>query len=155
MGDVCGYSGDDPWHAGHCYHICCLPSAARGVGSSTHRWRGPIRFQHLSGSIRIAVYIMLLPGMALSSELTRLSRRRASLRIIAFSSIAIALFGFLVWAHHMFVSASIYAGSSSHSSMSGRSIRIEVQLTRHCTKALYRLIRDALCARSWVFSSGA
>ena len=52
-----------------------------------------------------AVYIMILPGMGVISELiTCFSRKRVfGYSFVAFSSIAIAVFGFLVWAHHMFV----------------------------------------------------
>ena len=60
-----------------------------------------------------AVYIMILPGMGVVSELiTCFSRKRIfGYHFIAFSSVAIAVVGFLVWGHHMFVSSqSIYAG---------------------------------------------
>ena len=60
-----------------------------------------------------AVYIMVLPGMGVISELiSNFSRKKIfGYEFIAFSSIAIAVFGFLVWGHHMFVSGqSIYAG---------------------------------------------
>jgi cytochrome c oxidase subunit 1 len=53
-----------------------------------------------------AVYIMILPAMGIISELISVfSRKRIfGYRFIAFSSIAIALLGFLVWGHHMFTS---------------------------------------------------
>ncbi len=61
-----------------------------------------------------AVYIMILPSMGVISELiTCFSRKRGFLAIILslFLSIAIAVIGFLVWGHHMFVSGqSVYAG---------------------------------------------
>jgi cytochrome c oxidase subunit 1 len=56
---------------------------------------------------------MILPGMGVVSELiSNFSRKKIfGYEFIAFSSIAIAVFGFLVWGHHMFVSGqSIYAG---------------------------------------------
>src|SRR6187549_1289991 len=56
---------------------------------------------------------MILPGMGVISELiSNFSRKKIfGYEFIAFSSIAIAVFGFLVWGHHMFVSGqSIYAG---------------------------------------------
>ena len=56
---------------------------------------------------------MVLPGMGVVSELiSNFSRKKIfGYEFIAFSSIAIAVFGFLVWGHHMFVSGqSIYAG---------------------------------------------
>src|SRR3990172_6057093 len=52
-----------------------------------------------------AVYIMILPGMGIISELIAVHARRKifGYKAIAFSSVAIALLGFLVWGHHMFV----------------------------------------------------
>jgi cytochrome c oxidase subunit 1 len=52
-----------------------------------------------------AVYIMILPGMGIISELISVHSHRTifGYKAIAFSSIAIALIGFLVWGHHMFV----------------------------------------------------
>lgn len=74
----------------------------------------PILFQHLFWFYsHPAVYIMILPGMGVISELiSNFSRKKVfGYEFIAFSSIAIAVFGFLVWGHHMFVSGqSIYAG---------------------------------------------
>lgn len=74
----------------------------------------PILFQHLFWFYsHPAVYIMVLPGMGVISELiSNFSRKKIfGYEFIAFSSIAIAVFGFLVWGHHMFVSGqSIYAG---------------------------------------------
>ena len=60
-----------------------------------------------------AVYIMILPGMGVMSELiTCFSRKRIfGYTFVAFSSLAIAIISFLVWGHHMFVTGqSIYAG---------------------------------------------
>jgi cytochrome c oxidase subunit I len=74
----------------------------------------PILFQHLFWFYsHPAVYIMILPGMGVISELiSNFARKKIfGYEFIAFSSIAIAVFGFLVWGHHMFVSGqSIYAG---------------------------------------------
>jgi cytochrome c oxidase subunit 1 len=74
----------------------------------------PLLFQHLFWFYsHPAVYIMILPAMGIISELiTAFTRRRIfGYRAIALSSMAIALLGFLVWGHHMFVSGqSIYAG---------------------------------------------
>ncbi|MGD9563634.1 MAG: cbb3-type cytochrome c oxidase subunit I [Pyrinomonadaceae bacterium] len=73
----------------------------------------PILFQHMFWFYsHPAVYIMVLPGMGVVSELiSNFSRKKIfGYEFIAFSSIAIAVFGFLVWGHHMFVSGqSIYA----------------------------------------------
>jgi cytochrome c oxidase subunit 1 len=74
----------------------------------------PILFQHLFWFYsHPAVYIMILPSMGVISELiTAFSRKKIfGYSFIAFSSLAIAVLGFLVWGHHMFVSGqSIYAG---------------------------------------------
>jgi len=73
----------------------------------------PVLFQHMFWFYsHPAVYIMILPGMAVISEVIPcFSRKRIfGYTAIAYSSVAIAVFGFLVWAHHMFVMGiSIYA----------------------------------------------
>lgn len=74
----------------------------------------PLLFQHLFWFYsHPAVYIMILPGMGVISEIiTCFSRKRIfGYTFIAFSSMAIAVLGFLVWGHHMFISGqSVYAG---------------------------------------------
>jgi cytochrome c oxidase subunit 1 len=74
----------------------------------------PLLFQHLFWFYsHPAVYIMVLPAMGVVSEIIPcFSRRRIfGYSFIAGSSIAIAVIGFLVWGHHMFVSGqSVYAG---------------------------------------------
>lgn len=74
----------------------------------------PVLFQHLFWFYsHPAVYIMILPGMGVISELiANFSRKNIfGYTFVAFSSIAIAVFGFLVWGHHMFTSSqSVYAG---------------------------------------------
>jgi cytochrome c oxidase subunit 1 len=74
----------------------------------------PVLFQHLFWFYsHPAVYIMILPGMGVMSELVAgISRKPVfGYTFVAFSSIAIAILGFLVWGHHLFVSSqSIYAG---------------------------------------------
>jgi cytochrome c oxidase subunit 1 len=74
----------------------------------------PVTFQHLFWFYsHPAVYIMILPAFGIISELiTAFSRKGIfGYHFIAFSSIAIAVFGFLVWGHHMFVAGqSVYAG---------------------------------------------
>jgi cytochrome c oxidase subunit 1 len=74
----------------------------------------PVLFQHLFWFYsHPAVYIMILPSMGVMSELvTAFSRKRIfGYRFVAFSSLAIAVLGFLVWGHHLFVSSqSILAG---------------------------------------------
>jgi cytochrome c oxidase subunit 1 len=72
-----------------------------------NRGGDPILFQHLFWFYsHPAVYIMILPSMGVISEIvTCFSRKRIfGYTFIAMSSLAIAAIGFLVWAHHMFVS---------------------------------------------------
>ncbi|HTX52913.1 MAG TPA: cytochrome c oxidase subunit I [Candidatus Baltobacteraceae bacterium] len=74
----------------------------------------PIYFQHLFWFYsHPAVYIMILPSLGVMSEtITCFARRRIfGYNAIAFSSLGIAVIGFLVWGHHMFVSGqSVYVG---------------------------------------------
>jgi len=75
----------------------------------------PLLFQHLFWFYsHPAVYIMILPAMGVVSELIAcFSRKRVfGYGFVAFSSLAIAVLGFLVWGHHMFV-----AGQSVHAGM--------------------------------------
>jgi cytochrome c oxidase subunit I len=73
----------------------------------------PVLFQHLFWFYsHPAVYIMILPALGVMSELVaNFSRKKIfGYSFVAFSSLAIAVFGFIVWAHHMFVSGiSVYA----------------------------------------------
>jgi len=65
----------------------------------------PVLFQHLFWIYsHPAVYIMIVPAMGVVSEIIPVFAHRTifGYKFIAFSSIAIALFGSLVWAHHMF-----------------------------------------------------
>jgi cytochrome c oxidase subunit 1 len=67
----------------------------------------PILFQHFFWFYsHPAVYIMILPAMGVISEIISVFSRKHifGYRFIAYSSIAIALLGFLVWGHHMFTS---------------------------------------------------
>ena len=74
----------------------------------------PILFQHLFWFYsHPAVYIMIVPGFGVISEVIAcFSRKRVfGYSFVAFSSLAIAVLGFLVWGHHMFTTGqSIYAG---------------------------------------------
>ncbi len=86
-----------------------------GVGIFNPKLGGdPVLFQHMFWFYsHPAVYIMVLPGMGVISELiANFSRKNIfGYSFVAFSSIAIAVFGFLVWGHHMFVTPqSVYAG---------------------------------------------
>ena len=67
----------------------------------------PVLFQHFFWFYsHPAVYIMILPAMGIVSELISVHSQKHifGYRFIAYSSIAIALLGFLVWGHHMFTS---------------------------------------------------
>jgi cytochrome c oxidase subunit 1 len=74
----------------------------------------PVLFQHLFWFYsHPAVYIMLLPGMGVINEIVPTFARRMvfGYRFMAGAMLAIAVFGFIVWGHHMFVtSQSMYAG---------------------------------------------
>ena len=66
----------------------------------------PVLYQHMFWFYsHPAVYIFVLPGLGIISELLPVFSRKPlfGYRWIALSSVAIALVGFLVWAHHMFV----------------------------------------------------
>jgi cytochrome c oxidase subunit 1 len=74
----------------------------------------PVLMQHLFWFYsHPAVYIMILPGMGVISELVAAMSRKQifGYGFVAFSSLAIAVIGFLVWGHHLFLSSqSLYAG---------------------------------------------
>jgi cytochrome c oxidase subunit 1 len=75
----------------------------------------PVLFQHLFWFYsHPAVYIMILPALGVTSELVSTFSRKTifGYSFVAFSSLAIAVFGFIVWAHHMFV-----AGISTYAAM--------------------------------------
>lgn len=86
-----------------------------GVGIFNPNLGGdPILFQHFFWFYsHPAVYIMVLPAMAVVSELVTCFSRNPPFgyRFIAMASMGIAIFGFLVWGHHMFTSGqSVYDG---------------------------------------------
>jgi cytochrome c oxidase subunit 1 len=87
-----------------------------GVGIFDPRLGGdPLLFQHLFWFYsHPAVYIMILPGMGIVSEVIPCFARKAlfGYTFVAFASFGIAGVGFLVWAHHMFV-----AGISMHAAL--------------------------------------
>ncbi len=67
----------------------------------------PIMYQHLFWIYsHPAVYIMILPAMGVISEIIPVFARKPifGYKMIAFSSLAIAAAGSLVWGHHMFTS---------------------------------------------------
>jgi cytochrome c oxidase subunit 1 len=73
----------------------------------------PVLFQHLFWFYsHPAVYIMVLPAMGVVSEIVPCFSRKNvfGYQFIAFASLAIAVLGFLVWGHHMFVAGiSVYS----------------------------------------------
>jgi cytochrome c oxidase subunit 1 len=88
--------------------LLLIAERALGIGIFDPALGGdPVLFQHFFWFYsHPAVYIMILPAMAIISELIAVFSRQHifGYSFIAFSSLAIALFGFLVWGHHMFVS---------------------------------------------------
>jgi len=74
----------------------------------------PVLYQHFFWFYsHPAVYIMAVPGFGVVSEIIATFTRRAvfGYRFVAISSLAIAIIGFFVWGHHMFVSGqSEFAG---------------------------------------------
>jgi cytochrome c oxidase subunit 1 len=79
-----------------------------GIGIFDPKLNGdPVTFQHFFWFYsHPAVYIMILPAMGVISELISVHCHKGifGYRFVAYSSVAIALFGFLVWGHHMFTS---------------------------------------------------
>jgi cytochrome c oxidase subunit 1 len=78
-----------------------------GIGIFDHQNGGvPLLFQHLFWFYsHPAVYVMILPGMGIISEVMAcFCRKRVfGYTAVAFSSVSIAVFSFFVWAHHMFI----------------------------------------------------
>jgi cytochrome c oxidase subunit 1 len=67
----------------------------------------PLLFQHFFWFYsHPVVYVMILPAMGIISEVIPVFSRKPifGYKAIAYSSLAIAFIGFLVWGHHMFVS---------------------------------------------------
>ena len=87
-----------------------------GIGVFDPRLGGdPLLFQHLFWFYsHPAVYVMILPGMGIISEVIAcFCRKRVfGYTAVAFSSVAIGVFSFFVWAHHMFI-----MGISNYSSL--------------------------------------
>jgi cytochrome c oxidase subunit I len=88
---------------------------ATGIGIfDPHMGGDPVLFQHMFWFYsHPAVYVMILPGFGIISEVIAcFSKNRVfGYEFIAFSSLAIAILGFFVWGHHMYVSGqSFYTG---------------------------------------------
>jgi cytochrome c oxidase subunit 1 len=79
-----------------------------GVGVFDPKLGGdPVLFQHFFWFYsHPAVYIMILPGMAIISEVVPTMSQKTffGYKATAFSSVAIAIVSFVVWGHHMFTS---------------------------------------------------
>ncbi len=88
--------------------VLILAERALGVGIFDPSLGGdPVLFQHFFWFYsHPAVYIMILPAMGIISEVISVHSRKSifGYKFIAYSSVAIALLGFLVWGHHMFTS---------------------------------------------------
>jgi cytochrome c oxidase subunit I len=128
---------------------------AFGLGFFDPRLGGdPVLFQHLFWFYsHPAVYIMILPPMGVISEvLACFSRKNVfGYSFVAFSSLAIAVFGFLVWAHHLFV-----AGISPYSAMVFSFLTFAVAIpsavkTFNWTATLYRGAIWLKAPMIWVF----
>jgi cytochrome c oxidase subunit 1 len=91
-----------------------------GIGIFDPKLGGdPVLFQHFFWFYsHPAVYIMILPGMAIISEIIPTFSQKTifGYRAIAFSSVAIALVSFIVWGHHMFTSGQSQLASAIFSS---------------------------------------
>jgi cytochrome c oxidase subunit 1 len=80
----------------------------------------PVLFQHFFWFYsHPAVYIMILPGMGVVSEMISVHSRKHifGYRFVAYSSIGIAIIGFFVWGHHMFTSGQSKMASIVFSSL--------------------------------------
>jgi cytochrome c oxidase subunit 1 len=81
----------------------------------------PLLFQHLFWFYsHPAVYIMILPSMGVISEVVPVFSRRPlyGYKFVVWCSIAIAVIGFLVWGHHMFVAGQALYASLAFSILS-------------------------------------
>ena len=128
---------------------------AFGLGFFDPRLGGdPVLFQHLFWFYsHPAVYIMILPPMGMISEVIACFSRKNvfGYSFVAFSSLAIAIFGFLVWAHHLFV-----AGISPYSAMVFSFLTYAVAVpsavkTFNWTATLYRGAIWLKAPMIWVF----
>jgi cytochrome c oxidase subunit 1 len=88
--------------------LLLIMERALGIGVFDPKLGGdPVLFQHFFWFYsHPAVYIMIVPGMAVVNEIIATFSRRAIVgyMFVAMSSLGLALLGFLVWGHHLFVS---------------------------------------------------
>jgi cytochrome c oxidase subunit 1 len=101
--------------------LLLIAEATLGVGIFDPGLGGdPVLYQHFFWFYsHPAVYIMILPAMGIISEVIAVFSRKHifGYKFIAFSSIAIALFGFLVWGHHLFTSGQSDLGNMLFSAL--------------------------------------
>ncbi len=101
--------------------LLLIAERAMGIGIFDPALGGdPVLFQHFFWFYsHPAVYIMILPAMGVISEIIAPFSRKTMFgyRFIAYSSIAIAAFGFLVWGHHMFTSGQSQLGNMIFSAL--------------------------------------
>ena len=87
--------------------ILVVLERAFGIGVFDPKLGGdPVLFEHMFWFYsHPAVYIMLLPGMGVMSEMVPAfaQKKLFGYRFVAYSSIALATITFFVWGHHMFV----------------------------------------------------
>ena len=136
---------------------CCWRSSASSMSACSIPQLGgdPLLFQHLFWFYsHPAVYIMILPGFGVVSEIIPAFSRKEMFgyKFVVWSSVSIAVIGFFVWGHHMFV-----AGQSAVCQrrvlvaelLRRRAVGDQgVQLARHAAQRLHPLrCADALCAR--------
>jgi cytochrome c oxidase subunit I len=96
--------------------LLLVAERALGIGIFDPALGGdPVLFQHFFWFYsHPAVYIMILPGMGVVSEIiAAFTRRRIfGYTFVALASLGIAVLGFLVWGHHIFVGGqSVYAAT--------------------------------------------
>ena len=88
--------------------VLLMVESTMGVGIFNPQLGGdPVLFQHFFWFYsHPAVYIMIVPGFGIISELVSVFSRKHifGYSFIAFSSVAIAMLSFIVWGHHMFTS---------------------------------------------------
>lgn len=88
--------------------VLLIVERVAGIGFFDPRFGGdPVLFQHFFWFYsHPAVYIMILPGMGIISEVIATMSQKTifGYRAVAYSSLGLALVSFLVWGHHMFTS---------------------------------------------------
>ena len=142
------------------HHCSCHPvERVFGVGLfDPARGGDPLLYQHLFWIYsHPAVYIMILPAMGVVSDIFPVFSRKTifGYKTIAFSSLAIASVGSLVWGHHMFTSGrATWRASSSRCSPFWWPCRAPSRSStgwRPCTRARSRGAPPLLYALSFIF----